>query len=143
MSPTTEPAKTTEKPMAFAAFIPLITSAVTGITSLFGKNADADKAKIDLAAAQEAIKLEKEKTKQAGFTVDVAKLKLLEKREETAQLQVNNLSKEVKQKQSIGLISIGVVLVFLFGIGYLFVKFVLPIFYPKPIQEPQNVVIRE
>lgn len=134
---------TQKKTSMFEALVPLIGTAISGITSLFGKNAEADKAKTELQTAQQAVLAEKEKTKQAGYTVDVEKLKLLEARELTAQNEVNNTTSLAKQKQSIGLLTIGFVLVFLFGIGFLFVKFVLPIFFPKSSPSPQNVVIQD
>lgn len=120
----------------------LIGTVVGGVTSLLGKNAEVEKAKAEVDVAKQALLVEQQKTKQAGYAVDVAKLDLLKAKEATAQKRLDDETALAKQKQSIGLATLLGVLVFVFGIGYLFVKFVLPVFYSKP-QAPSNIVIQE
>lgn len=129
--------------MPFAAFLPLIETAIGGVISLFGKNTEVDKAKSDLAIAQNNLAI-------AKTNVDVAKegtkqetIKLLEAREITAQKKLEEENKTVRQKQSIGLMTLLVVLILVFGLAWLFVKFVLPMIFPKPAVVPQNVVIQD
>lgn len=132
---------TPPKKMAFAAFLPLIETAVGGVLSLFGKNAEVDKAKSDLevaknnlAIAKTAVDISKEGTKQEL-------IKLAEAKEVTAQKALEEQTKAAKSKNNVGLITIGIVLVFIFGIGWLFVKFVLPMFSTK--SEPTQIVVQE
>ena len=129
--------------MAFAAFLPLIETAVGGVLSLFGKNAEVDKAKNDLLVAQNNLKI-------AQTQVDISKegtkqelIKLAEAKEITAQKALEEQNKSVRQKQSIGALTLIVVLVLVFGLAWLFVKFVLPVLFPKPEVQPQNVVIQD
>ena len=131
------------KSMAFAAFLPLIETAVGGVLSLFGKNADVDKAKSDLALAQNNLAI-------AKTQVDISKegtkqeiIKLAAAKEVTAQKALDDATAITKQKQSIGVITLAVVLLLVFGLAFLFVKFVLPIIFPKPEAQAQNVVIQD
>ena len=129
--------------MAFAAFLPLIETAVGGVLSLFGKNTDVDKAKSDLALAQNNLAI-------AKTQVDISKegtkqeiIKLAAAKEVTAQKALDDATAITKQKQSIGVITLAVVLLLVFGLAFLFVKFVLPIIFPKPEAQAQNVVIQD
>ena len=142
---TTSTATTSTKSsgMPFAAFIPLISTALSSVTSLLGKNTEVEKAKQEVAVAKQALLAEQERTKQAGFAVDIEKIKLLEAKEITAQTKLVEETKVAQQKKTIGLLTIVGVLLFLFGIGYLIVKYVLVLFFPKPVAQPQNVVIQE
>lgn len=128
--------------MAFAAFLPLIETAVGGVISLFGKNAEVSKAETDVQLAKQNLLVAQEATKQSKDKVAIATLALAEKQEETAQKALEEQTSLTKQKQSIGVITLSVVLLLLFGLAFLFVKFVLPIISPKPT-EPQNVIIQE
>jgi hypothetical protein len=128
--------------MAFAAFLPLIETAVSGVISLFGKNAEVSKAESDVQLAKQNLQIAQEATKQSKDKVAIATLALAEKQEETAQKALEEQTALTKQKQSIGVITLSVVLLLVFGLAFLFVKFVLPIISPKPMQ-PQNVVIQE
>jgi hypothetical protein len=134
--------KTTTNKMGFAAFLPLITSAVEGITSLFGKNADVSKAETEVQLAKQNLLVAQEATKQSKDKVTIATLALAEEKEKTAQKALEEQTKIVKQKQSIGVVTLGIVLIFLLGIGFLFVKFVIPLIFPKA-PEPQNIIIEE
>ena len=127
--------------MAFAAFLPLIETAVGGVLSLFGKSAEQKKAETEIEAAKANLKIAQEATKQSGDKVKIAALELAKTREATAVAKLAEESKVVRQKQSIGLITIAIVLVFIFGIGWLFVKFVLPMFSSKT--EPTQIVLQE
>jgi hypothetical protein len=128
--------------MGFAAFLPLIETALGGVFSLFGKNAEVSKAEAEVQLAKQNLLVAQEATKQSKDKVAIATLALAEKQEETAQKAFEEQTSLAKQKQSIGLITLSVVLLLLFGLAFLFVKFVLPIISPKPI-EPQNVIIQE
>lgn len=142
-TPSTDTKTPTKSNMPFAAFIPLIGTAISSITSLLGKNSEVTKAEQDYKVAQQAVLAEREKTKQAGYAVDVEKIKLLEAKEITTQTKLREETDLAQQKQTIGLLTIVGVLVFLFGIGYLIVKYVLVLVFPKPNVQPQNVVIEE
>lgn len=124
----------------FESLIPIINTAIGGVLSLFGKNAEQAKAQTELQTAQQAVLVEIQRSKQAGFAVDIEKIRLLEAREVTAQKNLEEQTKIAKSKANIGLFTIGAVLTFLFGIGYLFVKFIIPVLYPKPVQ---NVVLQD
>jgi thiol:disulfide interchange protein len=118
--------------MAFLAFLPLIETAVSGVISLFGKNSEIDKAQKEVDLAKQNLLIATESTKQSKDKVTIAALGLAQKREETAQKKLEEQSKEIRQKQSIGAITLTVIACLIFGLGWLFVKFVLPIFSPKP-----------
>ena len=128
--------------MGFAAFLPFIETALGGVISLFGKNAEVSKAEAEVQVAKQNLLIAQEATKQSKDKVAIATLALAEKQEETAQKALEEQTSLTKQKQSIGVITLSVVLLLLFGLAFLFVKFVLPIISPKPT-EPQNVIIQE
>ena len=125
--------------MAFAAFLPLIETAVSGVISLFGKNSEIDKAQKEVDLAKQSLLIATESTKQSKDKVTIAALGLAQKREETAQKKLEEQSKEIRQKQSIGAITLTVVACLIFGLGWLFVKFALPIFSPKPTVQVQAI----
>ncbi|PWK27028.1 hypothetical protein LV89_01840 [Arcicella aurantiaca] len=131
-----------EEKMAFAAFLPLIETAVGGVISLFGKNAEVSKAESEVQLAKQNLLVAQEATKQSKDKVTIATLALAEEKEKTAQKALEEQTSLAKQKQSIGVITLSVVLFLIFGLAFLFVKFVLPVIFPKA-PEPQNVIIQE
>ena len=78
-------------------------------------------------------------TKQLKDKVTIAALGLAQKREETAQKKLEEQSTEIRQKQSIGAITLTVVACLIFGIGLLFVKFVSPILSLKLTVQVQAI----
>jgi phosphate starvation-inducible protein PhoH len=128
--------------MAFAAFLPLIETAVGGIISLFGKNSEIDKAQKEVDLAKQNLLIATEATKQSKDKVTIAALELAQKREETAQKKLEEHSKEIRQKQSIGTITLGIIGVLIFGLGWLFVKFVLPLFSSKPTMQVNTMPLQ-
>lgn len=124
--------------MAFLAFLPLIETAVGGVLSLFGKNIEIEKAQKEVDLAKQNLLIATESTKQSKDKVTIAALELAQKREETAQKKLEEESKNVRQKQSLGSITLAIVLALIFGLGFLFVKFVLPVISLKPSFKPSN-----
>lgn len=139
----TNSTNTTKKTSMFESLIPLIGTAISGITSLFGKNAEVEKAQTELQTAQQTLKIAQEATKQKNGDVQIAALHLAEVKEATAQKAVDDATAITKQKQSIGIITLAVIFLLVFGLAFLFVKFVLPIIFPKPEAQAQNVVIQD
>jgi hypothetical protein len=128
--------------MAFLAFLPLIETAVSGVISLFGKNSEIDKAQKEVDLAKQNLLIATESTKQSKDKVTIAALQLAQKREETAQKKLEEQSKEIRQKQSIGAITLTVVACLIFGLGWLFVKFALPIFSSKPPVQVKSIPLQ-
>jgi hypothetical protein len=128
--------------MAFLAFLPLIETAVSGVISLFGKNSEIDKAQKEVDLAKQNLLIATESTKQSKDKVTIAALQLAQKREETAQKKLEEQSKEIRQKQSIGAITLTVVACLIFGLGWLFVKFALPIFSSKPTVQVKSIPLQ-
>jgi len=127
----------------FEAFLPLIQTAFGGVLSLLGKNAEVDKAKNDLLIAQNNLAIAKTNVDVAKEGTKQEEIKLLEAKEITAQKKLEEENKTLRQKQSVGVLTLAVVLILVFGLAWLFVKFVLPVILPKPRVQAQNVVIQD
>ena len=126
-----------------SAIASAIASITASISSIFVADRAIDKAKVELEGAKQAVLVAKEETKRSNNQVTITALELAKAKEATLQKQVNDATAIIKQKQSIGVITLTVVLVLVFGLAWLFVKFVLPVLFPKPEVQPQNVVIQD
>ncbi|MBC7408474.1 MAG: hypothetical protein H7339_08810 [Arcicella sp.] len=118
-------------------------SVTASISNIFVKDKETEKAKVELEGAKQAVLVAKEETKRSNNQVTITALELAKAKEASLQKQVDDATAITKQKQSIGVITLTVVLVLVFGLAWLFVKFVLPIIFPKPEVQPQNVVIQD